>query len=198
MTEVPNSDNSPSSNLDRKGSRTETIDPKATEEDLGTENRLRPNSLGTYCGQNQVKDSLTIAIEAAKARSAPLDHILFHGPPGLGKTTLAMILAAEMGVSIRITSGPALERAGDLAALLTSLQPGDILFIDEIHRLNSIVEEYLYSAIEDYRIEIMIEVNEYDTYKLPFLFSFKIHNLFNPHFPTIWFQSCPFKVSMMR
>ena len=156
MTEVTNSDNSPSSDLDRKGSRTETVDPKANEEDLGTENRLRPNSLGTYCGQNQVKDSLTIAIEAAKARSEPLDHILFHGPPGLGKTTLAMILAAEMGVSIRITSGPALERAGDLAALLTSLQPGDILFIDEIHRLSLAVEEVLYPAMEDFSVDIIL------------------------------------------
>ncbi len=123
---------------------------------MGNEKSLRPQTLPRYFGQDRVKENLKIAIDAAKMRSEPLDHVLFHGPPGLGKTTLAMILASEMNVSIRITSGPALERAGDLAALLTSLQTGDILFIDEIHRLSLAVEEVLYPAMEDYSVDIIL------------------------------------------
>jgi Holliday junction DNA helicase RuvB len=128
----------------------------AKPEDAGLETTLRPRRLDQYFGQDKVKENLDIAIRAAKGRDEPLDHLLFHGPPGLGKTTLAMIVAAEMGVSIRITSGPAIERSGDLASLLTSLQPGDVLFIDEIHRLPLAVEEVLYPAMEDFSVDIIL------------------------------------------
>ncbi len=117
---------------------------------------LRPQYLDDYIGQSGVKDNLKIFIEAAKRRGEPLDHVLFYGPPGLGKTTLAGIIANELGVNIKITSGPAIERAGDLAAILTNLEENDVLFIDEIHRLNRSVEEVLYSAMEDYALDIII------------------------------------------
>jgi len=117
---------------------------------------LRPNSLNDLIGQNQVKENVAVLIEAAKLRGEPLDHVLFYGPPGLGKTTFAHILAFEMGVNIKITSGPAIERAGDLAAILTNLRAGDILFIDEIHRLGRAVEEVLYPAMEDFCLDIVI------------------------------------------
>lgn len=117
---------------------------------------LRPQKLSDFMGQKTAKDNLSIFIEAAKLRREPLDHVLFYGPPGLGKTTLAGIIANELGVDIKITSGPAIERAGDLAAILTNLQDNDVLFIDEIHRLNRSVEEVLYSAMEDYALDIII------------------------------------------
>jgi Holliday junction DNA helicase RuvB len=124
--------------------------------DDAAELTLRPRRLAQYFGQDAVKESLRISIAAARAREEPLDHILIHGPPGLGKTTLAMILAAEMGVSIRITAGPAIERTGDLASVLTTLQTGDILFIDEVHRLPRVVEETLYPAMEDFSLDIIL------------------------------------------
>jgi Holliday junction DNA helicase RuvB len=117
---------------------------------------LRPHDFANYIGQERIKQNLQLAIAAAKKRGEPLDHVLLYGPPGLGKTTLASIIAREMGANIRITSGPAIERAGDLASLLTNLQDGDVLFIDEIHRLNRTVEEVLYSAMEDYKLDIML------------------------------------------
>ena len=120
------------------------------------ERALRPKMLGEYVGQEKIREQLEIFIEAAKKRKEPLDHVLLFGPPGLGKTTLAHIIAREMGVNMRHTSGPVLERAGDLAALLTNLEPNDVLFIDEIHRLSPVVEEILYPALEDYQIDIMI------------------------------------------
>jgi Holliday junction DNA helicase RuvB len=126
------------------------------EDELIYEVNLRPRGFEEYVGQEPVKENLKVAIAAAKGRRDVLDHILFHGPPGLGKTSLAYIIAREMGVNIKATSGPVVERPGDLAALLTNLEEGDILFIDEIHRLNHVVEEVLYPAMEDYQIDIMI------------------------------------------
>jgi len=127
-----------------------------TEDERDAEVSLRPKTLGEYVGQQKVKEKLAISMEAAKMRGDSLDHILLHGPPGLGKTTLAAIIASEMGVDIRITSGPAIEKQGDLAALLTNLKQGDILFIDEIHRLSRQVEEILYPAMEDYNLDIIM------------------------------------------
>lgn len=125
-------------------------------EDVDVENSLRPKSLDDYLGQEKAKEQLKIFIEAAKSRNEQLDHVLLYGPPGLGKTTLASIIANEMGVNLRITSGPAIERAGDLAAILTNLSENDVLFIDEIHRINRSVEEVLYSAMEDFCLDIII------------------------------------------
>jgi Holliday junction DNA helicase RuvB len=120
------------------------------------ENTLRPQDFANYIGQERLKQNLQLAIKAATKRGEPLDHVLLYGPPGLGKTTMATVIANEMGAQIRITSGPAIERAGDLASLLTNLQDGDILFIDEIHRLHRVVEEVLYSAMEDFKLDIML------------------------------------------
>uniref|UniRef100_UPI003594187E Holliday junction branch migration DNA helicase RuvB n=1 Tax=Pricia sp. TaxID=2268138 RepID=UPI003594187E len=138
----------------------EYLDPTGenlSDTDLDIERALRPISFDDFTGQAQVLENLKIFVEAANRRGEALDHTLFHGPPGLGKTTLAHILANELGVGIKITSGPVLDKPGDLAGLLTNLSERDVLFIDEIHRLSPIVEEYLYSAMEDYRIDIMIE-----------------------------------------
>lgn len=132
------------------------IETKLLEEDVRLEGSLRPQSLKEYIGQKKIKDILSIYIEAAKQRSDSLDHVLFYGPPGLGKTTLAGIIANEMGVHLKVTSGPAIEKPGEMAAILNGLQEGDILFIDEIHRLNRQVEEVLYPAMEDFAIDILI------------------------------------------
>jgi Holliday junction DNA helicase RuvB len=132
------------------------LDPKLKSEDKEIELSLRPKKLTEFIGQTKLKDQLGVFIKAAREREEALDHILFYGPPGLGKTTLAMLLALEMESNIKITSGPALTRAGDLASILTSMKKGDIMFIDEIHRLNKIVEETLYSAMEDYVLDIVL------------------------------------------
>ncbi len=133
-----------------------SIETKLTEEDIKIEGSLRPKYLKDYIGQEKAKQNLKVYIEAAKQRNDPLDHVLFYGPPGLGKTTLAAIIANEMGVNLKTTSGPAIEKPGDMAAILNNLKEGDVLFVDEIHRLNRQVEEVLYPAMEDYAIDIMI------------------------------------------
>ncbi|HET9919154.1 MAG TPA: AAA family ATPase, partial [Ktedonobacteraceae bacterium] len=132
------------------------ISPKVSEEEQIIEGSLRPHRLAEYIGQEKIKDNLSILLEAARRRNEPVDHVLLYGPPGLGKTTLCNIIAAEMGVSMKTTSGPAIEHAGDLASILTALQPGEVLFIDEIHRLARAVEERLYSAMEDFALDVMI------------------------------------------
>jgi|ERR1043165_8447913 Holliday junction DNA helicase RuvB len=135
------------------------LDPEKelTSAELEVEKALRPKAIDDFMGQPKIIDNLYVFIEAAKQRSEALDHVLLHGPPGLGKTTLSYIVANEMNVNIKVTSGPVLEKPGDLAGLLTNLEPNDVLFIDEIHRLSPVVEEYLYSAMEDYKIDIMID-----------------------------------------
>lgn len=132
------------------------IETNITEEDTRLEGSLRPQYLKDYIGQGKAKESLVIGIQAAKQRGEPLDHVLFYGPPGLGKTTLAGIIANEMGVNMKVTSGPAIEKPGEMAAILNNLQEGDLLFVDEIHRLNRQVEEVLYPAMEDFAIDILI------------------------------------------
>lgn len=144
------------------------LNPAEIAEDTENDNPLRPQTLGEYIGQEKVKENLKIFIDAAKFRKESLDHVLLYGPPGLGKTTLSMIIAKELGVNIRITSGPAIEKPGDLAALLTNLSEGDVLFIDEIHRLSRAVEEILYPAMEDFSIDIVTGKGQMATsYHLP-------------------------------
>jgi len=132
------------------------VDPAENTEEVELDVTLRPQKLADYVGQDKIKDNLKIFMAAAKKRGEPIEHVLLYGPPGLGKTTLAHIIAKEMGVNIRVTSGPAIERSGDLAAILTNLAEGDVLFIDEIHRLNKVIEEILYPAMEDYALDIII------------------------------------------
>ncbi|HIC92647.1 MAG TPA: AAA family ATPase, partial [Anaerolineae bacterium] len=132
------------------------VSPELREEEIALDMSLRPRRLDEFIGQDRIKENLRIFIEAAKARGEALDHVLLYGPPGLGKTTLAGVIANEMGVNFKRTSGPAIERAGDLAAILTNLRQGDILFIDEVHRLSRAVEEVLYPAMEDFALDIVL------------------------------------------
>src|SRR5256714_9279538 len=136
--------------------RSEITPPESLENERLTDAALRPSRLDEFVGQSKVKESLQIAIDAAKQRNEPLDHVLFFGPPGLGKTTLALLMAKELGVDIRTTSGPVLERPGDLVGMLTSLKAGDIFFIDEVHRLRPALEEFLYPAMEEFRVDVRI------------------------------------------
>lgn len=136
--------------------KTRMISADIKDEDLDTEPKLRPTNLKSYIGQENIKKNLSIFIKAAQNRNEPLDHVLLYGPPGLGKTTLSNIIANEMGVNIKITSGPAIEKSGDMAAILNNLNKGDILFVDEIHRLNRVVEEILYPAMEDFALDVVI------------------------------------------
>ncbi|MBV19797.1 MAG: Holliday junction branch migration DNA helicase RuvB [Cytophagia bacterium] len=129
----------------------------SSSKDKEFENILRPKSFGDFYGQEQIINNVKVFVKAAKQRSEPLDHVILHGPPGLGKTTLSHIISNELSTSLKVTSGPVLEKAGDLAGLLTNLEEGDVLFIDEIHRLNKVIEEYLYSAMEDFKIDLMID-----------------------------------------
>lgn len=142
--------------MSEKTDSRQQISPRARSDDKRLDGLLRPQSLGEFTGQERLKTNLGILLEAAQARAEPLDHVLFHGPPGLGKTTLAHIVANEMNVNIRITAGPAIERSGDLAAILTNLRAGDILFIDEVHRLGRAVEEILYPAMEDFVLDLVV------------------------------------------
>ena len=135
--------------------RSRSLDPESKPDDR-VDNALRPQKLNDLIGQDQVKENLSILIAAARQRGEALDHVLFYGPPGLGKTTLAHVVANEMGVNVKVTAGPAIERAGDLAAILTNLRAGDVLFIDEVHRLGRAVEEVLYPAMEDFALDIVI------------------------------------------
>lgn len=143
-----------SSKANREAAR--VVNPRGKGEDVQIERSLRPRKIAEYIGQDRVKATLSVFIEAAQRRGETLDHMLLYGPPGLGKTTLSSIIAAEMGVSLRVTSGPAIERAGDLVSILTNIKAGDVLFIDEIHRLNRVVEEVLYPAMEDFAVDIVI------------------------------------------
>lgn len=139
-----------------EGNNQRLVSPESENSDNGFDNTLRPKKLADFVGQDQIKENLGIFMEAAKRRNEPIEHVLLYGPPGLGKTTLAHIIAKEMGSNMKVTTGPAIEKSGDLAALLTNLEPGDVLFIDEIHRLNRVVEEILYPAMEDYVLDIII------------------------------------------
>lgn len=140
----------------REGEAERLVSAEFTDDDLEIDRSLRPRSLDEYLGQERVKENLSVLIEATRGRDEPLDHVLLSGPPGLGKTTLAQVIASELGVRLKTTSGPAVERAGDLAAILTNLEERDVLFIDEIHRLNRVVEEVLYPAMEDFSLDIVI------------------------------------------